>query len=80
MFVLDCSFLVEHFWGRKSVSVTLVAVCRVKGLSQQGCLKSKIPLRGSDVKDFNLKDTRAIFIFFSLNCFSPKLLLMRYFS
>lgn len=31
----DFCFLVEHFWGWKSVAVTLVAVCRVKGVSQQ---------------------------------------------
>lgn len=69
--LLHFCFLVEHFWGRKRISVTLAAVCRVKGMSQQvaqGSLISKIPLRGSDVKDFkvllNLKDTGTSFFFF----------------
>lgn len=69
--LLDFCFLVEHFWGRKSVSVTLAAVCRVKGVSQQvaqGSLISKIPFRGSDVKDFKvlltLKDTEPFFFSF----------------
>lgn len=73
--LLDFCFLIEHFWGRKSVSVTLATVCRVKGVSQQVAqgLISKIPLRGSDVKDLkvllNLKDTEPPQTDFDQNCF-----------
>lgn len=40
------------------MSVTLAAVCRVKGVTQQvaqGTLRSKIPFRGSERKDFKVK-------------------------